>query len=618
MKKLVKFNLEKINGLMKHTLKHQIVNNFQLISVSGNKKLSIVIKPNIENRDSYYGLHPSFDSARLRDFYFSLSNHSMTSFWEGVIELQRNESIFNLFNVDGKEFHYEHQSIEIALLGRAIIQMASHFGYRFEIESHEQKAICQILKELKLENVRNEANEVVILGILNEEDIRLLDYYFSIEIMEDRLKLYLKNNNQTFQSVMAMYPGEFFNPFFKMHFKFQQSGVYYSGVMPRVTRIEWDNNEVGSEIKCLKLYVDRTTFATVDLMDNPQSIEHSYIVNSEFYTLLTEFDFLEDCIQSKYLTDVFDNEFTNVERINQYLRYSYNTHTVAVSANITTADNVLILGKRSKSSIDHDEYYCAVNGQSEFKDRYVKFYSQSVYEDLPTLEYNDNMRLDFNNEMQREVVAELGVAQFKNNWGYYGLSFLNIHPFDDKELNLRTSKEVIKRRMHFNVLMHNEVFENFAQVVKKHQNATENFENQAIEGIKFNFYQNLFEKIANQFKEWIMLAYGHIGIITFFMYVSFKLIESYRGNMSINDMDWASGIEFGVIILYLVILFDQYIKMRPFRKLVKKVNIDIAQVRKAKDILRKVIYSNRKFKKERFHGIAQVMLLLYVYNQVEE
>ena len=90
------------------------------------------------------------------------------------------------------------------------------------------------------------------------------------------------------------------------------------------------------------------------------------------------------------------------------MKYSFNTHTIAVSANIETVDDYLLFGKREIKSIDAGKYYCSVNGQSEFLDENVSFYRTSVYEDLPTMDYNSKYSIDIENEISREAIEEIG------------------------------------------------------------------------------------------------------------------------------------------------------------------------------------------------------------------
>ena len=119
-----------------------------------------------------------------------------------------------------------------------------------------------------------------------------------------------------------------------------------------------------------------------------------------------------------------------IKNINQYLENSFNTHTIAVSSNITTSDNYLIIGKRSKKSSDPGMYYCSSNGQSEFRDKHVDFYRKSVFEDLPTMEYDSEYRVDLNQEIQREALAELGITSFESEWHYYCLLYTSPSPRD--------------------------------------------------------------------------------------------------------------------------------------------------------------------------------------------
>lgn len=171
--------------------------------------------------------------------------------------------------------------------------------------------------------------------------------------------------------------------------------------------------------------VVRTTYATVDFMDYPLIIHHPFfrtnLGDSTRFQLMLVFDRYEDDLQKEFLyretytasgeSISFNQERQRsyeedaINKINEYLANSMNTHTIAVSANIKTSDQLLIIGKRSATAIDAGEYYCSVNGQSEFQDANVSFYKTSVFEDLPSMDYQSECRIDLTNEIQREAIA---------------------------------------------------------------------------------------------------------------------------------------------------------------------------------------------------------------------
>lgn len=197
-------------------------------------------------------------------------------------------------------------------------------------------------------------------------------------------------------------------------------GYYYSGVMSRVMKVEYKDNQASNAlIKQIRFYVCKTTYATVDMMDNTSILQHPFfnesLHNRNTRSLMIEFDHHEDrCHLNLY----HSKPGAENERLllNDYLRQSFNTHTIAVSYNIKTADGYYIAAKRNTNCIDTGEYYCAANGQSEFIDKHASFYQESVFEDMPTMVYDSEYRVDLNNELRREVIAELGISSLNSEW----------------------------------------------------------------------------------------------------------------------------------------------------------------------------------------------------------
>ena len=189
--------------------------------------------------------------------------------------------------------------------------------------------------------------------------------------------------------------------------------------------MEFIPEQPAANVKSLVVEVGRTTLQLWILSTIRNDI--TSLFTEEWKYRIENFYQYEDHVQKQYLhkrtkkePNQRKQEEEEIKRINKYLRYSINTHTIAISANITTDDKFLLISERAAQSIDGDEYYCSANGQSEFRDKNVDFYAKSVLEDLPTMDFDSNYRIDLNGEMNRETVAELGISQFQNEWTYYG------------------------------------------------------------------------------------------------------------------------------------------------------------------------------------------------------
>jgi hypothetical protein len=332
--------------------------------------------------------------------------------------------------------------------------------------------------------------------------------------------------------------------------------VYYSGVMPKVMRIDYIEQPTSSkDVKYLIFEVVRTTYATLDCMDNPVIIYHPFFnnlieKNKSRFSLMQQMDRLEDLLQEKYLltkkrinSDALPSRQRDLEKymlknLNNFLKNSINTNTIAVSANIITKDNCLIIGKRSEESIDKGTYYCSVNGQSEFQDEHVPFYHNSVYVDLPSMNYHSKYRIDLNKEIERETIAELGISTFDQDWQYYGVSFLSINNSEHKTshdkflmflISCLTTKNppynpLKRRRMHFNVLTMNTTPYTFKEILKSQKTAVERFENEHIRGIKLNIHQSRFNFLWHNIKAiWEWFAKNRANIVLIYFFASYFL-----------------------------------------------------------------------------------------------
>lgn len=279
------------------------------------------------------------------------------------------------------------------------------------------------------------------------------------------------------------------------------------------------------------------------------------------------------------------------------------------------------MGKRGGKSIDAGEYYCSANGQSEFRDEDVSFYRESVFEDLPSMDYFSKYRVDLNQEIQRECIAELGVSQFKSDWKYYGISYLSINNFvDNKEIKIEDSEKVNKRRMHFNVLAGNTTSFTFEEVVKGHMNATENFENSKITGIKTSLHKNTFTFLWNLFSNFIKWSNEKRSDIL--LIILFILSIFSKGFSSISNI---SIVEIVILSLYLILLFTEFINNSKINKLKNTKHFIVPKYLKSNAMLKNSyqldidsIFEDLKIniKKEKnettcFHAIFLIMYTLY-------
>ena len=522
------------------------------------------------------------------------------------------------------------------LLGRTILQMASHFGFR--IECSEQKLRDEFIKDFMRICCENGYDWNILLkekgtdsnyrlGFTNIWPIGLIvELQEKYDLIVDnkgklRLKSYSeeKGKKRLFELVLTFQEIEYL--------QLISSGVYYSGVMPRVMGIDYNCNKASnSDIKYLSFRVCRTTFATVDMMDNSKILDHPFFIDGEINQAkrhkMIDFDNYEDFVQLKYLYEnnkdtgqIQDQrvyEMNEIKKINEYLRHSLNTHTIAVSSNIVTSDNFLIAARRGAKSIDAGEYYCSANGQSEFVDKNVSFYKESVFEDLPSMNYHSEYRVDLNNEIRREIIAELGITGLNADFKYYGVSYLAINNSVSKEIKASHRN----RRMHFNVLTFNKTPLGFKSVVASQCHATESFENSNLIGIKTIVIKNkfeLFSKIIKYCLNWINKYKSRVFLILFF--ISFVFSRN-----RLQDVDVNSLIDVALLSVYLIISIIDILKNRNFKKLQvvnriflpKYCNKNMFNIPK---ILKRLSKRSARTGSAKFHGIFILMFVLYLINE---
>lgn len=589
MKQLGKQSLEYLNNELQGIVQNNRVNNLKMFVLSDAKsKLSVTLQPMHETLDMYHGLHPNFNDRLLRLFLSRLHDNTDTEFWMNVRKIQ-NEDI-KLMNLILPSDHCTESflssihansslkdELEISLLGKAILHSASHFGYRFKCKD---KVIYDLIKQYLIDSklprlifwdiVENE-RIIKIYGLWPEDQIIPLTSKFNVKLSDDEFWIehhddLNANGNQLRQ--LLMFQGDW-----EKHFKLLSSEVYYSGVMPCVRKIDYEINPLlQGRVQYLIFHVMRTTFATVDTFDNAHIMIHPFFHTEEarkHLDNLESFDQAEDILQDMYLYSEDEKvgeegyDEASIRNINYYLFQSLNTHTVAISVNLITSDGYLIAAKRGKLSIDAGEYYCSANGQTEFMDEHVEFYRKSVYEDMPTMDFQSKYRIDLTNEAQRECIAELGTAAFDVNWKYYGVSYLSIRRQTDPD-----KKDLSPyRRMHFNVMVSNELKNTFKEVDRNHKHATERFENESLVGFKIYVYNNVFDAfIKGALSVFNLLNTNKSRIFLFLIIVSILI-----GKQSWTILDWSTYYDIVLIIVFILLSIVKFYKNL---KIIMRMNIN--------------------------------------------
>lgn len=622
------YDKESINHYLESALQSKQVNYMRLLYLKEkDSKLSITLQPIKEFENYYHGLHPLFDDFQLKSFLNQSYVINPDDFWKSIDHLQSvsNDTLFNILSFKNQPIQQfqNDASLKTILLARCILQMSLNYGYLLHYHNQEhvhelEKVVNQFCDDNKCSShlflqsslsKQNQSRVIKLIGIWPLTLVNDVVNYFDMSIEKDGLYLVVKQSQYDIQQ-NNLYNALAFNDI--ENYTYVGEGYYYSGVMPRVMKVEYKDNQASNTlIKQIRFHVCKTTYATVDMMDNTSIVQHpffnEYLHNRNTRSLMMEFDHYEDKCQTMLYHSKSHQE-EELIHLNHYLQQSFNTHTIAVSCNIKTADGYYIAAKRNTNSIDAGEYYCTANGQSEFIDKHVSFYQESVFEDMPTMVYDSEYRVDLNNELRREVIAELGISSLNSEWNYVGVSFLSVNNTDLPQAT------ITKRRMHFNVLALNKTPLNYIEVKKNQSYATERLENEEIIGFKPILINSIFDlgkhlllnayRLLDQYKSKVLFL---IFIISYLIARNWNLSEilmlSFEVKVDIILIIGYLGLEMTAVFRYFKMLKNRYFKFIILPFYISKSRLKIASIVN--------ICANRPFsRKLRMHGIFILMLLL--------
>lgn len=572
---------------------------YPFIEMPTDKKLSIVGK--YENKEDlivngvgetisfdennyYYGLTPKFGSDEICE----LLKHENFKDCESFDKFIDDNS--NLFTLPAKMRKYAR-----ALFAKTLVKMSTMFGYNIICQDEEcYIRLCKIVENIATKNIDYDVNEqthsIRLLGQPSEQIIKILNDNF---LISTEGKLIIKNEVEQ---------GNFIIKLSHMNISLVQGKCYYSGVLPRVKSFKLNNPEhSNADVMSLIVKFGRTTFATMDAFDSSYIKNHRLL--EKYKILLEELDMREDMLIQNLL-NLTDSSKNMLDRINIFLEQSYSAHNLAVSGNIITADGYLILAERGQKTIDSKTYYCSINGQSEILDKRVNLYWQSVYEDKPTININEPMRIDFMGEFERETKAELNINCPANDWSLQGISFLSIF----NQNNIETSQ----RRFHFNILGECHTEFKLSDIITKQEKAAESFENGNIIGVKINYHKNVFLKVTSLLKSsivWILkskdLITSIFALAIFFIGINELLNTEFtiKSLWSICSMVF-TFLSLIVLIKNIVIFTINYIKR-------KNTHYKLSLLSNHNDFYED-IHCKLKNKKISLHPIADLMIYEYI------
>ncbi len=511
--KAIDFNLSNTNLAIRDATKNQSVNYCQMLAMPFLENLSIIAKEDTSHsfvtldenlrivpadaRNAYFGASPLVDNKLILDAIASFRFSTKESLDSFIIENHDKFSITEPF------------ADYLLVLSRYIVIA---FASNFRIVISPDQTLWQKFEQFACENP-------CAVGIETKEDKdgKKIPYGFSImgcptQSMlaflsdfryihgENAGEFLIGNEGETIETLYTT-PG---------NVMLKNGAVFYSGVLPKTTRIEMlENVYENYKTNAISLYYIESTFSTIFALDR-NFTEH--VLLREDKALLIDLLKKDDMLKTDMIRTLDElaqrKEQTSknvIETVNQYLSDSVNINQIGVSANLTTSDGLLLIGKRGGNTNSYDKHslYPGVNGNAEFADEKVAFYQYSTHEDIPTMK-RGAVRNDFTEEIARETSAELSLFCESNIFSCVGLSICGNVP-SEKDLDKTYTERYAasSRRCHLNVLFDAHIKETYEETERSSKNANEAFENEKIRGLGVKCHKNIFSLFLSWFTSFI-------------------------------------------------------------------------------------------------------------------
>lgn len=455
----------------------------------------------------YYGASPCFDTNRIMGLISRLEIYT----GDGLMNyIDRTDGLFSV--------HEDQREYLKPLAAYITICMASHFGIRIETTYNEYERIKNILRE------KGYSETGIGLVLAYDESIvglpfmtikgfpirEVLDFfdgfkYEKVDVtaikgekgqVKDLLTIWRRTTKNVGISIGDVYR--------QKSLELIRGRVFYSGVLlkPRILELQTGSYE-NDKVESLCIHFERSTYGTVCAMDMNLT-EHPFLsgdIKAKIVEMLRSDDKAKKRLEQN--TRSCADVDCMVRALNEYLLTCFNVNQIGVSGNIITLEGMLLLGQRSKSNIDAGKLYPGVNGNAEVADRDVSFYSQSVYEDSPTIHLEDD-RIDFFGEIGREAYAEAKIDLSRQEWICRGVVISGNMPSGSV-----CGEEYCEpfRRLHFNLIFEHNVDKTLREIARISNQASEAFETMCYRGVKVICAKNRFMLLCKCLKE------GIIGII---------------------------------------------------------------------------------------------------------
>ena len=597
---LVDFSLSNFNNTMQEDVSKQALDFCKAVILS-HKKISLTLNHKPErffsryatlNKDLtvsykedfstyYYGVSPKIDSFSVIDAISHLSFKSTECLNAYISE-----------HCDEFMLHEDQSEYLLDVAKLILLTIASKYGVEFK-DCEELKFLSDSASAFSSVISCNQTGKSIFLhGCPCVDLIEQLKSYRFINI--DGV-WQISDNGFAFTDIYAD----------KANIKLLVGKVFYSGVLLKALEINkqkynFENNGISN----YQLTYERSSFATVCAFDD-NYIDHPLLKESRS-RLTAFFDYDDTCklrlFEQLSKTGIDDEQI--LACVNEYIKHSYNVNQIGVSSNIKTPKNEILFGLRASKNIDDGLLYPSVNGNAEVYDENVQFYSNSVYEDLPTV-YLHKKRSDLLGEIAREAYGELNMVSTKESWSCHGIVISGNLPKTGKESSA-------KRRCHFNVLFENNVDETLEEIKIRYKKASESFENKNFAAIIVKYYRTRFHRLFSDsinFLRQILQSKDFIESVLLLL-VAFVSIE--LTTFSFENISSLLSVVFASIILLTTIIraIQQTLRVIGNIKTTKKICVYGNMPYQA--LCRKI----SKVMKMKYHPVAYASLKMHIENLV--
>ncbi len=537
----------------------------------------------------YYGASPKLDNSLIIDAISNLQFVNSFGLEKFVAEH------FELFML-----HKGQDKYLLPLAKYIVLALTYNYGIKIKFENEAEAETIVQQSDVKGAFLKKKGVEITVHGCPTEQLLNALDGYQYVDTGEGVFRAVPKGTTEGV-TVYDVYCE-------KQNIALIKGDVFYSGVLTRALHIEerescYSNKGVSS----VYLYYERSTFATVFAFDN-NFTDHPIIQKEK--EVVVEFFREDDNCKRKYLLEPVLGGAQGREKllteVNEYLKKSYNVNQIGVTGNVITSDDFLLYGKRGAQAIDAGKIYPGVNGNAEIADENVRFYSDSVDVDYPTLDLSSSQG-SFGKELSREAEAELNLSFNNNLWKCYGIIVSGVIP---KATEPSAEYPFSVRRLHLNILFKQKTDVDFKKVRQLQSIATENYETSELNGLSVRIYKSGFDWLKKKAEACVRGVMKWKSIITSIFTIALFFLSLSTIRFSLNDWSSRVSVLFAVLVVIITLLdIVKAIKEKHERTKYERVMTIISNEnvdKRINEVLNQILQGNN------YYPMAYIALKLYL------